>query len=145
MLELIRNKWHAMKYCDITCSMIWQSMSAVDYLITFSNGFIWLYNCLFLYWLNDLIKVLIYLWIIYCVCAVCAVSSPMSSGSPGDMKVPQVIQSCPPCISMIQQPLFDMLRCLFGRYVRMWDCTLVQCVHVQASRVNVCIDRLIHS
>ena len=59
-----------------------------------------------------------------CVC-VCYCSSP---GASGDMKVPPVIQSCPPCISMIQQPLFDMLRCLFGRYVRTYDSTRTQYV-----------------
>ena len=25
--------------------------------------------------------------------------------------------SCPPCVAMIQQPLFDMLRCIFAKYV----------------------------
>ena len=59
-----------------------------------------------------------------CVC-VCDYSSPSASG---DMKVPPVIQSCPPCISMIQQPLFDMLRCLFGRCVRTCDSTLTLCM-----------------
>ena len=44
-------------------------------------------------------------------------SSPSTPDTSNDPTQPlSRFRSCPPCVAMIQQPIFDMLRCIFGRY-----------------------------